>query len=175
MTSVSLGDLSEKWQTQQEKARKRDEGLLKAAYDFKGLMVKKLDAEGKSYRDLDTGEAIPYVGFDIEKKSNGHSILLPQTINNYGAFVFSIRVVVDKGENTYPKSAYTLPVAIKYENQNLKYCWWDSEKEDVSDGTNWFGNPDDLANLLIDRLVEYLEYDPLNGLPAQRSIGFTPG
>lgn len=168
MNEITHRHLSEKWFTQQDRLRERNENFEKAALALTTHIATALDAADKTYLDTETGQPVPYISFGLNETDPDQQAYLSES----GLFVFVLQIIVDKGAETYPKTSLQFPVALKYDRQNIYYGCWDKDDLELAEGTNWILGEAEFADFLLHKIDELLSYDPMEGVQSQNPIGF---
>jgi len=166
-------DLRKLHQERNKRVTEWRQDMLKAAEELKEKVAVRIGAPS-TWRNLKTGEDHPYVEvISLRKKQRPVNLLdLFEELSDQGELPFGISIALDISENSYPKTLFNLPVAVRFSKGIMQLNLWNTDDQCVRDDASWSADSDEFTESLVTELEKFFEYDPYQGGSESTSIGF---
>jgi hypothetical protein len=168
--------LTKLWVEQREKYKKRNEGLFETARALRDEVEKILDPIEKTWSEPSIEEPnqfknIKYIDIvDISKSELTELNFFELPINQFGELILGVCITFDHKIKAYPKTRYNIPVAIRFNNSQPEFAFYDTNT--MRSETKWECDIIKFSLDLINTLKDYLSFNPFMGFPKKSSIGF---
>lgn len=118
---------------------------FEAAHVVRRAVEAALELEGKLFQsDFKHPANTPYVQFDEPDKMHKH-----ECVDDLGFYHFGVKVALERGPTSYPKTFFLISMVIKNNNEGLRYTF-------ENDQEHWFENVEDLVQIYVKKMKEHL-------------------
>lgn len=127
----------------------------------------------EEWTDPKNGHKLHYIElYDISDKprpvfDEGFS---SQSLTDEGELIFGIAITFDHGLDTFPKTIRHMPVAVRFKNKVPQFSFINMQTKNPE--SEWDPDINNFAEALVNKIANYLKYDPFEGPRTRSSIGF---
>lgn len=125
--------------------------------------VNPLSGEEHSYADL------LYLHPET-KYMKGH--IPEEALTDKGELMFGLAITFDRGRDKFPKETAYLQLAVRFNAGQAQFSFFKSESEGAETPPGWVADIPRIVDLMLERLQNYVEYDPFVGARNKAGIGF---
>ena len=169
---MNYEELSALWKKQDDLYSQWRQKLFASASLLRNDIEECLNLESQAWQNPETNQEIPYITIinfyperdAIEKRLNGESI------TENGELIFGIGITFERKANSFPKESIYIPVASRFNNNEIQYSYFDLEKE--CPAQEWTTDIRAFSERQLRKLGEYLSHDPHNGFENKITMGF---
>lgn len=172
MADNTYESLAEMWKGQRERFDEWRHSLTREAHALRNAVASKLGGPERweSHDGKEQRRYVEIIDLSVATKPVG-AAFAQDAITDEGELYFGIQVTFDHGVNTYPKTLYHIPAAIRFHSGQAQFSFWDTQSHHA-EGSSWLSDRDAIASQVVERLVRHLSFDPFAGASQRPSIGF---
>lgn len=169
---MNYEELSGLWKKQEDLYSEWRRKLFVSAATLKNILEERLELKQSFWVNPQNDRKTPYitvVNFYPEKENFG-KILDEESISPKGELIFGIGLTFDHDINSLPKEIIYIPVASRFYKNEIQYTYFDLEIEIPLQ--EWTSDVIAFCEKQIQKLGEYLGYDPHSGFENKITMGF---
>jgi hypothetical protein len=174
MCKISYEHLRQLCLNQIELYIKCQDDLIKGAYTLRNRIAELIKAP-EEWTDCLTSEKHRYIEIiSLKTKTNPDNPQdLCESINEKGILPVGLSIAMNHNINSYPKTLFHMPVAIRYMDNKLQFSLWNPELDEPEGKLNWTSDLDGFLFELLSQIEKYFSHDPYSGFDKQPQFGFT--
>ena len=93
-------------------------------------------------------------------------------ITDKGELMFGLAITFDRGRDSFPKENPYLRHAVRVRMGQPQYAFYNLTSEEVETPPGWVSEMSKFVELMLERLENYVNFDPFTGARDRAGIGF---
>lgn len=173
MTNNTYEYLSGLWKHQGERFDEWRIALVREAHALRNLVASKIGGPERweSHDRREQRRYVEVIDLSVAEKPVA-AAFSKNAITDDGELYFGLSFTFDRGVNAYPKTLYHIAIAVRFNNNQPQFSFWDTQLKCSEPQGSWLSDKEALTEQIVERLTRYLSFDPFSGVERLSSIGF---
>jgi hypothetical protein len=174
MCKISYEHFRKLWLEQTELYIKCTDDLIRGAYTLRSRLAELIKAPEKWIDPVNSKEHRYIEIISLKTKASPDNTQdLSESINEKGVLPVGLSIALDHNINSYPKTLFHMPVALRYADKELQFSLWNPELDEPEGKLNWTSDLDSFLSELLSQIEKYFTHDPYSGFEKKPQFGFT--
>ena len=167
-------DFCQLWTKQEDRFAEWRDALCKQCKLLRDAFVARVETPAQPWVNSVSGETHPYVDLlylhPETKRMKGH--IPKEALTEKGELMFGLTITFDRDRDSFPKETAYFQLAVRFNAGRAQFSFFKTESDGAATPPGWVSEIPQFVDLMLERLREYVDFDPFAGARDKMGIGF---